>query len=46
MKTIASILLVLSTLGGVATQALADNTPNTTNLQDLERQNRAGNPGG
>lgn len=46
MKTIAAVLLALSTLAGVAAQAYADNDLNTTNLQDMERQNRAGNPGG
>jgi hypothetical protein len=30
----------------VAGQASAANDNETTNIQDLERQNRAGNPGG
>jgi hypothetical protein len=44
MKTITSILVVLSLAGAVA-PAFADNDNNTSNLQDLERQSRAGNPG-
>jgi hypothetical protein len=46
VKKLASILLVLSTLTGAAALAYADNDTNTGNIRDLERQNRAGNPGG
>jgi hypothetical protein len=46
VKKLASILLVLSTLTGVAGLAYADNDTNTGNIQNLERQNRAGNPAG
>jgi hypothetical protein len=46
MRTIASALLALSVLAGVASPVIAANDTDTTNLQDLERQNRAGNPGG
>jgi hypothetical protein len=46
MKRLASVLLVFSTLMGTAGLAFADNSPDTSGIRDLERQNRAGNPGG
>jgi hypothetical protein len=45
MKKIASSLIVFSLLTGITGQAFAANDNNTTNLQDLERHDRAGNPG-
>jgi hypothetical protein len=46
MKRLASVLLVLSTLMGTAGLAFAVSSPDSGNIRDLERQNRAGNPGG
>jgi hypothetical protein len=45
MKKLSSALLALSLLVGVAGQACADNDNRTRNIQELERQNRAGNAG-
>ena len=46
MKTFLAALLALSALVGVAGQALADeNDGKSTNLQQMEREGRAGNPG-
>jgi hypothetical protein len=43
MKTIASTILALSVLAGVAGQALADeNDGKSTNLQQMDRENRGG----
>jgi hypothetical protein len=45
MKRLSSALLALSLLAGIAGQAYADNDTKTRNIQELERQNRTGNPG-
>jgi hypothetical protein len=43
MKIITSALLALSVLAGVASQAVADeNDGKSTNLQQMDRENRGG----